>query len=161
MMGRMRNNFLHKYIQCPITTSSKLFLTLQRLPAWPPASAGFEKNRQRKLHHQPQQQCNPPKKRLTLYIAWQLLLLWLVELFLMLWLSLAAIIFSTILLGVTQRLPSKKKKDTTKLSRLTKLLMPNIYKIEQSCLIGSKGREALRPLANLSYCTKTHSSHQI
>ena len=161
MRGRMRNNFLHKCIQCPITTSSKLFLTLQRLPAWPPASAGFEKNRQRKLHHQPQQQCNPPKKRLTLYIAWQLLLLWLVELFLILWLSFAAIIFSIILLAVTQRLPSKKKTDTTKLSRLTKLLMPNIYKIEQSCLIGSKGREALCPLANLSYCTKTHSSHQI
>ena len=53
---RRRNNFSHKYIQpYPTTSSSKLFSTLQLLPAWPPASA--EKN-QRKLHCRPQQQCN-------------------------------------------------------------------------------------------------------
>ena len=53
---RRRNNFSHKYIQpYPTTSSSKLFSTLQLLPAWPPASA--DKN-QRKLHCRPQQQCN-------------------------------------------------------------------------------------------------------
>ena len=68
---------------------------------------------------------NPPKKRLSLYIARQVLLFWLVVLWLTLCLSLAAIILPAIFLVMTQRQPSKEKKETTKFLNLTKLLMTN------------------------------------
>ena len=80
-----------------------------------------------------------------------------------------AIILSIFFLAMTQRLPTKKKKDMTKLSRLTKPLIPKMKKNEQSCLIGSKcsmktknwPNKTLRTLTRLSSCTSgsTKISH--
>lgn len=87
--------------------------------------------------------------------------------------SVAIMAGGTVLNAVTkdnsQRLPAKKKKDVTKLSRLTKPLIPNMKKNEQSCLIGSKRsmktknwpNKTLRTLTRLSSCTSgcTNISH--
>ena len=67
-----------------------------------------------------------------MYIAWQVLQSRRAVLFLMLLLSLAAIILPVFFLVMTHGLPQKKK--GTKFSRLAKPLMPNMKKNKQSCL---------------------------